>query len=69
MFLTSLNDRERRKSLLVWLSAFAIISLIAVGIFEKNGWLPSTDALTGKKTGWFGSEPPALAGGWQTELI
>ena len=48
---------------MVWLSAFTLLSLVAIGIFGKNGWLPNTDALTGKKTGWFKSEPPALAGG------
>ena len=66
MFLISLTGREGRRTLLVWFSAFMVLSMIAVGVFARNGWFPSTDALTGKKTGWFGrslSEPPALAGG------
>lgn len=52
---------EKRKKLFVGFSALALISLIALGAMAKNGWLPSTDPLTGKKTGWFGKELPKNA--------
>ncbi len=32
---------------------FALFCVVAIGIFAKNGWLPSTDPLTGQRTGWF----------------
>jgi len=38
------------------------VVLIGLGVFAKNGWLPSTDQLTGKRTGWFGKELPKNAG-------
>jgi hypothetical protein len=37
------------------------VLLITIGIFAKNGWLPSTDGLTGTKTGWFGKQLPENA--------
>jgi hypothetical protein len=51
-----------------WLpiASIAFIFLLGLGVFAKNSWLPHTDALTGKKTGWFGrvlSEPGAVANG------
>lgn len=39
----------------------AAIFLITLGIFASNGWLPSTDPMTGKKTGWFGRALPKNA--------
>ena len=39
----------------VVLGAIAISLLIGLGVFAKNGWLPSTDPLSGKRTGWFGN--------------
>ncbi|CAN5580564.1 hypothetical protein BH10ACI3_BH10ACI3_20410 [soil metagenome] len=33
----------------------ALVCLIGVGVFAKNGWFPSTDPLSGKRTGWFGN--------------
>lgn len=45
---------ERRKKLLVGFAALTFIALIAIGVFAKNNWFPSTDMLTGRKTGWFG---------------
>lgn len=32
------------------------VLLLALGVFAKKGWLPQTDLLSGKKTGWFGRE-------------
>jgi hypothetical protein len=32
-----------------------------MGVFAKNGWFPSTDPFTGKKTGWFGKSLPRNA--------
>ncbi len=34
------------------------VLMLALGVFAKKGWLPHTDNLTGKKTGWFGTELP-----------
>jgi len=44
-----------------WLFAIVFTALVSLGIFANNGWLPSTDPLTGKKTGWFGRELPKNA--------
>jgi hypothetical protein len=44
------------------IGALVFIGLIGLGVFAKNGWLPSTDPLTGRKTGWFGKELPKNAG-------
>ena len=61
MSLTSLSP-ERRKRLLVGISAFAVLALIGLGVIAKNGWLPSTDPNTLEKTGWFGAKLPKNAG-------
>ncbi|HKP69306.1 MAG TPA: hypothetical protein VJV05_08480, partial [Pyrinomonadaceae bacterium] len=38
-----------------WLiAAFALLSLLTIGVFASNGWFPSTDSLTGRRIGWFG---------------
>ena len=62
MSLMSYLEPAKRKRLLAGISAFCLIALIGVGVMAKNGWLPSTDALSGKKTGWFGKELPKNAG-------
>ena len=54
-------DPSKRKKLLYGSSAFALLFLVGLGVFAKNGWLPHTDALSGKKTGWFGKELPKNA--------
>jgi hypothetical protein len=45
----------------VALGSIAICFLIVLGVFAKNGWLPRTDPLSGKKSGWFGAELPKHA--------
>ena len=52
---------EKRSTLLYGTAALVLCLLIGTGIFAKNGWLPHTDAFTGKKTGWFGKELPKNA--------
>lgn len=47
---------EMRKRFLVGSCALAGLSLVVLGVFAKNGWLPSTDPFTGTKTGWFGKQ-------------
>lgn len=47
-----------RKRLLAGFCVCAVVVLITVGIFASNGWFPRTDPMSGKKTGWFGSELP-----------
>lgn len=51
-----------RKKVFAGLCVFVFVSLIALGVMAKNGWLPTADAMTGKKTGWFGRELPKNAG-------
>ncbi len=64
MSLTGLLAAENRKKLIVSTSALVLVSLVALGAMAKNGWLPSTDPLTGQKTGWFGSKSsPPYEGG------
>lgn len=46
---------QKRKKLLAWTGALVLIALITLGVFAKRGWLPHTDALTGKRTTWFGA--------------
>ena len=48
------QSAERRKKLLAGFAALIFTALIAIGVFAKNDWFPSTDALTGNETGWFG---------------
>lgn len=53
------------KSKYVKIAAIASLSsLLALGVFAANGWLPRTDPLSGKEYGWFGSEssPPSEGG-------
>lgn len=53
------NDR---KKLFAGLGLSVFLLLVVVGIFAREGWLPHTDGLTGKKVGWFGKELPKNAG-------
>lgn len=44
---------QRRNHL--WIAGMLTAALLITGgVFAKNGWFPSTDPFTGKKTGWFG---------------
>jgi hypothetical protein len=52
------SKADWKKKLLYPSAGFALLVLIAVGAMAKHGWLPRTDALTGKKTGWFGVALP-----------
>ncbi len=58
MSLTSRTTNASRRRLIYSLSTLFLITLIVIGAFAKNGWLPNTDAMTGEKTGWFGSKLP-----------
>ncbi|MFN0279180.1 MAG: FG-GAP repeat domain-containing protein [Pyrinomonadaceae bacterium] len=49
------------KSHWTWIATFAFVLVLGLGVMAKNGWLPQTDSLSGKKTGWFGSELPKNA--------
>ena len=61
MPLLSSLTAEKRKKLFACTAALVFISLVGLGAMAKNNWLPSTDPLTGKKTGWFGRELPKNA--------
>ena len=43
-----------------WIGMTAIIFVLflGLGVMAKNDWLPRTDPLSGKRTGWFGKEIP-----------
>jgi hypothetical protein len=56
----SLKSNWRRKILYPF-AGLALLALITMGVMAKNNWLPSTDAVTGVKTGWFGSVLPRNA--------
>jgi len=58
-----------KRSLVLWLRSHliavgtvAFLLLLGLGAMAKNGWLPSTDPLSGQKTGWFGRKLPKNAG-------
>jgi hypothetical protein len=58
---------SKRRKVIIGVSAFALVTLVVIGVFASNGWFPKTDPLSGKKTGWFGrpvSEPGAVATGF-----
>ncbi len=38
------------------IGAGLLVLFAGLGIMAANGWFPNTDAMTGKKTGWFGTE-------------
>ncbi|MFN6963945.1 MAG: hypothetical protein ACK4S4_09280 [Pyrinomonadaceae bacterium] len=63
MILRVLSSGGKRQKLFRWLAALALVTTVVFGVFARNGWLPSTDPVSGKRTGWFGSEPSASAGG------
>lgn len=54
MSLVMPSTAEKRRRLFYYTAALALALFVTVGIFAKNGWFPSTDALSGKRTGWFG---------------
>jgi hypothetical protein len=45
-----------KRSLLYPILGTALLTLLALGAMANNGWLPHTDSLSGKRTGWFGRE-------------
>jgi len=52
---------EKRSKVFAILGVSLFSLLIVAGVFAKNGWFPSTDPLTGKKTGWLGKALPKNA--------
>jgi hypothetical protein len=61
MSLSESQGVVKRKRLLAWCGALGFVVLVTLGVFASNGWLPSTDPMTGRKTGWFGRELPKNA--------
>ena len=45
---------EKHRRLFYYLLALVFVLLVTAGIFARNGWFPSTDPMSGKRTGWFG---------------
>lgn len=65
MSLNLLSDTDKRRKLIYGTSVFTLLLLVTLGIFAANDWLPKTDSITGKKTGWFGRElPPNASSSW-----
>ena len=56
MSLTSSIFTGKRRKTILGIGVFLFVLLIVIGIFAANGWFPATDALSGKRTGWFGKE-------------
>ena len=57
-------ERSNRRVLVCIAIAWFVV-MIAIGVFARNDWFPSTDALTGERTGWFGkSLPPNASTSW-----
>jgi len=52
----SVPARPRKSRWLV--GGVGVIMLLTIGVFAKNGWFPSTDSMSGTKTGWFGKQLP-----------
>src|SRR5690348_12521448 len=44
----------KHRKLFYYSLALVFTLLVTAGIFAKQGWFPSTDKLSGKRTGWFG---------------
>ncbi len=65
MSLVPFIQKDARKRWLVGLASGALVCLIVLGVMAENGWLPRTDPVSGKKTGWFGlSLPNNAASTW-----
>lgn len=56
MFPLVSTQRRRLMRVLFGFCALLGLSLVVLGVFAKNGWLPSTDPLTGERTAWSGRE-------------
>lgn len=69
MSLTYFPLAEKRRTIFAGLATLLFLTLIAVGVMAKNGWLPSTDAVTGRKTGWFGKQLPKNASSSWNPLV
>lgn len=60
---TGFTDWLYRHFVAIGASFLALV--LVFGVFAKSGWIPHTDGLTGKHTGWFGREIPKNApGSW-----
>lgn len=57
----NLSSGSKRSRLFYGAGALILVFLVGLGVLAANGWLPRTDSLTGKKTGWFGKELPENA--------
>ena len=56
------QDKKFSRRLLASCVRLTLGLLIVGGIFASKGWFPSTDGLTGKRTGWFGARLARNAG-------
>ncbi|MFX5142029.1 hypothetical protein ABTC48_20310, partial [Acinetobacter baumannii] len=61
MTLPSSHRWLSRRVFLRLITGSVALGLIIAGVFAREGWFPSVDPISGKKTGWFGKELPAEA--------
>ena len=47
-----------KQKLFYGIVALCMLFAIGLGAFAQNGWLPKTDPISGKRTGWFGRDLP-----------
>ena len=56
MSLLSYSRSASRRRLFYGCGALVLVILVTAGIFASNGWFPSTNPVTGERTGWFDSK-------------
>ena len=54
MSLDVYSSAGKHRKLFYYSLALVFVLLVTAGIFAKQGWFPTTDKLSGKRTGWFG---------------
>ena len=54
----------KTRRLLPTVIAITFVILITIGVFAKNKWFPSTDGITGARSGWFGTTATESPDSW-----
>ena len=55
---------SKTRRFLPTLVAITFFALITIGVFAKNNWFPSTDGITGTRSGWFGTTGTESPDSW-----
>jgi hypothetical protein len=54
-----------KRRTLIYAPLVLCFAAVTLGVFARNGWLPSTDPVSLERTGWFGKKlPKTAASGW-----